>query len=161
MIRKIIIVVLTLAAIASVALAVASYRIGAYLYTRPTQHRYLDLELCRGWLCIEGLASSDPTFLDYWQSGSGFSQPETMRGYTCYPYGGAIWNNGKPEPGTSQSRQCLNLHFGAILFATYPALAFIRGPVRRYRRRKRGLCVTCGYDLRGSPGGCPECGAEI
>ncbi len=46
-----------------------------------------------------------------------------------------------------------------LLFATYPTLAFIRGPFRRYRRRKRGLCVTRGYDLRGSPGRCPECGS--
>ena len=51
------------------------------------------------------------------------------------------------------------LWFATLAFAAYPALALIRGPFRRYRRRKRGLCATCGYDLRGSPERCPECGA--
>ena len=48
-----------------------------------------------------------------------------------------------------------------LLFSSYPVVLFIRGPLRRHRRRKRGLCVPCGYDLRGSPKRCPECGTEI
>jgi len=47
----------------------------------------------------------------------------------------------------------------AVLFATYPSIAFIHGPARRWRRRRRGLCVRCGYDLTGNVSGvCPECG---
>ncbi len=50
----------------------------------------------------------------------------------------------------------------SILFAAYPAFAFIRGPLRRYRRRKKGLCIKCGYNLMGLPEPrCPECGTAV
>ena len=32
---------------------------------------------------------------------------------------------------------------------------------RRYRCKKLGVCVCCGYDLRGSSTHCPECGSPI
>jgi hypothetical protein len=33
-------------------------------------------------------------------------------------------------------------------------------PFRLRRRRRLGLCLACGYDLRGSQGQCSECGWE-
>lgn len=49
-----------------------------------------------------------------------------------------------------------------LVFSSYPAIAFIRGPLRRRRRRKRGLCIHCGYSLTGLPESrCPECGTAI
>ncbi len=48
-----------------------------------------------------------------------------------------------------------------LLFVAYPAIAFFRGPYRRYRRRKKGLCLKCGYDLTANVSGmCPECGEK-
>ena len=52
-----------------------------------------------------------------------------------------------------------------VAFATYPTIAlirYVRGPLRRYRRRRKGLCLKCGYDLTGNVSGvCPECGKAV
>ena len=49
-----------------------------------------------------------------------------------------------------------------IIFAIYPTIAFIRGPYSRYYRRRKGLCLNCGYNLTGNVSGvCPECGTPL
>ncbi len=47
-----------------------------------------------------------------------------------------------------------------VLFAVLPAVWAYRRGRRCYRERieRKGLCLTCGYDLRASPDRCPECG---
>ena len=47
----------------------------------------------------------------------------------------------------------------ALLFAALPAHWALGLRRRRAARRtKAGLCAACGYDLRATPGRCPECG---
>lgn len=52
--------------------------------------------------------------------------------------------------------------FPPVVLLVYPVYAVLRGPILRRRRAKRGQCLECGYDLRGSPSGvCSECGAPV
>jgi hypothetical protein len=51
----------------------------------------------------------------------------------------------------------LPLWMPASLFAILPCYHFLPSH-RRRKRRNLGLCVACGYDLRGSAERCPECG---
>ncbi|MFH1746136.1 MAG: hypothetical protein ABIG44_03725 [Planctomycetota bacterium] len=64
------------------------------------------------------------------------------------------------RPGTYQMTTfTMALWLPFILFGVSPAIALISNPIRRYRRRKRGFCVPCGYNLTGNVSGiCPECG---
>ena len=49
-----------------------------------------------------------------------------------------------------------------LLFGGWPLWLLISGLNRRKRRRNRGLCFDCGYDLTGNESGvCPECGSSI
>jgi hypothetical protein len=99
--------------------------------------------------------------------------------------GSGTWRKGNTEYGTSfQTAVALpsewakwDYFFGALLLpavptpvgfaldtAFYAAIAFTLwcapGVVRRRRRRARGLCPACGYDLKGAPTAtCPECGS--
>jgi len=82
-----------------------------------------------------------------------------------------LWTGGdilaKPEAAQTQTvtlyahRTLFNLSLWplVVLLMIYPAIAFVRGPVRRHRRRKRSQCVQCGYNLTGNVTGiCPEMG---
>jgi hypothetical protein len=67
------------------------------------------------------------------------------------PDGSLLWN--------------LEMPYWLLAGATGVPGALSLGWWARRRRRvraaiRRGLCLACGYDLRGSPGRCPECGVR-
>ena len=50
--------------------------------------------------------------------------------------------------------------YGVIVWMLWFTMGLVRRNTRARRRRRHGLCVGCGYDLRGGAIGslCPECG---
>lgn len=53
--------------------------------------------------------------------------------------------------------------FPILCFGAYPVISLLRSIPgwRRNRRRRRGLCVKCAYNLTGNTTGvCPECGTK-
>ena len=66
-------------------------------------------------------------------------------------------------PGTSFVVLAMPHWFAAALLAIVPSVyAFRRHRLRLAdQRRLGGRCVACGYDLRGSPSRCPECGRPV
>jgi len=84
-------------------------------------------------------------------------QPLPGHGYTHF-----VRDDSGIKEWINRRRLWFRLEPLVIIFGTYPLISFVRGPLRRYRRRKKGLCIHCGYNLRGNTSGvCPECGKKI
>lgn len=76
-------------------------------------------------------------------------------------YGYAVLPPSKDYRWPTYQRFVLRHWFVLTLLALAPAFRSIRWIARSQRskrRRLRGLCVRCGYDLRESAERCPECG---
>jgi hypothetical protein len=91
---------------------------------------------------------------------SGYGPVVLPRGRT--PIAGFMLHKvGRREEGLIGFFLLLPMPFVAALFALLPLVdvLLIRRRRRRGLRLAAGLCVRCGYDLRASPGRCPESGA--
>lgn len=70
------------------------------------------------------------------------------------------YNRNWLKPGILRTRQVsVSFFLPFFLFAIYPLFLFVRGPIHYVRCRSRRVCVSCGYSLVGNESGmCPECG---
>jgi hypothetical protein len=62
------------------------------------------------------------------------------------------------ENADSQYQRVILPHWALMTALAAAPLLVLWRSLRRRRRRSLGLCVICGYDLRATPGRCPECG---
>ncbi len=152
MIRKAIIVVLTAAAVTAALAWAVSVRWRYCHYTTQAQ-----ITVCGGGVSV--IIARRPF-------GSAF------RDLTMPPAG---WSRRPVHPGIPTSNIGWPvLRIGPCVYAyapywlligltgSYPAIALIRGPLRRYRRCRRGRCITCGYNLKHNVSGvCSECGTKV
>ncbi len=101
--------------------------------------------------CIVVDSNPRTAFLDSTKTWGGYHQFRTMwePAYRYYGYPMDEWILGIPL-------WIPTLVFGSLFCACRP-LTFHR----RRKRKKLGLCLQCGYDLRGSKDRCPECGSEF
>lgn len=66
---------------------------------------------------------------------------------------------GPPAPKVRAVRTSLRLWIPFVLFGTYPFGIFVYRPIQTARRRSRRQCHACGYSLIGNETGvCSECG---
>ena len=72
-----------------------------------------------------------------------------------------FWFEWSRDPATVRREIIVPYWSLAVLTGALPAVWLVRTARRRLRDRRAaaGLCTACGYDLRGSAGRCPECGA--
>jgi hypothetical protein len=90
----------------------------------------------------------------FWDRYSPNPKP-SLAGWTSLVPG--IWiKDPDARPGPPSRAVLVSFWFPVTFFALAPAWWTI-ATIRR-RRRKRGLCPSCGYDLRATPDRCPECG---
>ena len=79
--------------------------------------------------------------------------------------GGATYVALCVPPGSAPSRVLYEVAapfwFFFLGFSSYPIFMTVNRALMPHRHRKLGLCVRCGYDLRGSTERCPECGTGI
>jgi hypothetical protein len=65
-----------------------------------------------------------------------------------------------PRWGSTSYMLTIRWWVASVLFAVQ-VMGFLIPAVRSRRRLRRGLCPTCGYDLRATPERCPECGSVV
>jgi hypothetical protein len=166
MIRKAVIVVLTVGAVGTGVLSLSSM-VTPLLWESTSASRWFCVCVNKTLLTITEFVADEAVLLRDLADGRTWQLKE----YYSYTEFDAMWRK-KTYVGSDsylvkyvdQTRITVPLLLLFLAFSLYPIIVLAKSSQRwrRMSRHKRGLCVRCGYDLTGNVSGtCPECGAEI
>jgi hypothetical protein len=124
---------------------------------------------------IETVTSPDGYVFDYFQDMSGGlvdkaqwyflfnmgSRNGKFRSFRLLKGGVATFDAYRPESTTPNRIRTIVIPYWMLVAISLP-MPILRARRAAWRRiaRRRGLCVFCGYDIRATPGRCPECGRQ-
>lgn len=169
MIRKAVLVVSSVGLVATAGLPVLRFISTPPWTIADTQRVLITVSLSEGSLIVGGaqIDLQAPSFVQYVRQQNPSASGDDIR--TAREQELARWlTREAPESGTAgfaylrtRLKWCiaLPLWLPITMFAAYPAIVFVGGLLRRHRRRNKGLCLKCGYNLRALVDPvCPECG---
>jgi hypothetical protein len=149
---------------------------GSSMQSGDVVYRTLELSSCEGGACLYGsrgiVESTFPQSSRQWHrwplervSHAVGEYEQTVRYFdmptSAHPFGFqvAVGSTGGRWP-RSFFTIALPFWFLSALLGALPAVSLVH-KLRQSRRSRRGLCRSCGYDLRGSTDRCPECGRAL
>jgi hypothetical protein len=142
-------------------------RLGPHVTVTAGEHidaqRYAGygLEIERPWPRVDGPVYLTPEYMAWKKQFRRRDRVLEGSGLSCWRWAIISQAGGRPDHRTTFHGYWYGLELPYWLVCAVAAVLPFRGFVRWRRRRRRsarGGCPTCGYDLRATPGRCPECG---
>ena len=178
MIRRPLITGLAVTAISLAALGWVGYRIPVYREYSLTNRLYFYVHFANGLARLYWVRGHENIFLDPSNRFDRMVVRRSSDGSLCTLFDHAlpgrvrpyalVWSIMRPPRGAPPATIRLfgvrtRIWLPIVAFITYPVVALVRDRLHQRRlahRRRYGLCLECGYNLKGLPEArCPECGS--
>jgi len=177
MIRRVVIGVLSVSAIATGLMGLAGIYTGAFVDFALSDRLCGYLYSADGLLRLYWFRSDEGIYLSPTASGEMLSIRRDSDDAVCLAFRHASPNQIAPFAWLWRQRQIgwrpssttvamsgfrTPVYLPVALLLGYPLFGVVRDRWREFRRPKRGFCQSCGYDLTGNASGtCPECGGDV